>query len=79
MWFSGVSNELHNYELPWHSWILTLESKLEEKIDTVNNRVIRKVKKHKVPILGVRKRNNKHKKEWGAFPNDKRDKRVKTH
>jgi hypothetical protein len=40
-----VSNELHNYELPWQSWIKTLEGKLEEKIDIVNNRVNHKIKK----------------------------------
>jgi len=40
-----VSSELHNYELPWQSWIKTLEAKLEEKVDTVNNRVNHKIKK----------------------------------
>ncbi len=37
-------------------------------------RVICKVKKHKVLVLGLGKKDDEHKKAWHAFPKGKEDK-----
>jgi hypothetical protein len=53
-----------------HCWTTSL---LLGKKNYNYNRVIRKVRKHKVLVLGLRKRDNKHKKARCAFFKSKKD------